>query len=92
MNELDSFYKVYIQKLIKNDESLVLLFHISPNFDVKYNLLRVFEDLLRTLPYDFLIQNKVENSSSLAVQVSLKDFKFISKLYFHILFRNTQKP
>ena len=58
---------------MKNDESLVLLFHVSPVTDAKFNLLTVFENLLKTVPYDFVMQKTPSNVDSLSMQVSSKD-------------------
>lgn len=55
---------------MKNDESLVLLFHVSPVTDAKFNLLTVFENLLKTVPYDFVMQKTPSNVDSLSMQVS----------------------
>lgn len=66
---INKFYQNYIHKLIKNDESLVLLFHVSPFTDAKFNLLNVFKNLLKTVPYDFVVHKNLSNTDSLSVQV-----------------------
>jgi len=84
---LDEFYAKYIVKLIKNDESLVLLFHMTTKMFIKYNLLEIFQKLLKKIPLEFwLSQRQAQGLEVLAVQVESLDLAVLPKLHLHPLF------
>lgn len=72
--------------LIDNDESLLLLLHVTPSFFVKYFLLKILKKFLRTLPLDIWLLNKSRlDWDSLAGEItgSFVSFNFI--LFLEIL-------
>jgi hypothetical protein len=71
MEGFDSFYQSYLQKLVRNEDSLILLFHLSNRMFVKYNLLALFKAFLRCLNLDVMLgAPKTQAAGIFAVQVS----------------------
>lgn len=67
----ETFYTNYIHKLIRNDDSLVLLFHISSKMFVKYNLLDIFKSFLKILQLDKILnETKTKKIDTFAIQVN----------------------
>ena len=57
ISSLNDFYTNYMHKLIDNDESLLLLMHVTPSLFVKYFLLKIFKKILKTLPLEIWLLN-----------------------------------
>ena len=86
MEELNAFYTNYVQKLVDNDESLLLLLHSTRSLFAKYFLLNIFKKILSTLPLDIWLLNQARLSwDSLAGDItgSFVSFNFI--LFLEIL-------
>lgn len=71
LKNLNKFYNQYIQKLIQNEDSLVLLFHTTPNLFIKYFLLELFQNLLKHIPLNNLNlkKNNLHKFDNIGIQV-----------------------
>jgi hypothetical protein len=75
-----------VYNLIDNDESLLLLLHVTPSFFVKYFLLKIFKKFLKTLPLDIWLLNKSRlNWDSLAGEITSSFVSFNFILFLEIL-------
>lgn len=86
ISELNNFYSNYVYSLIDNDESLLLLLHVTPSFFVKYFLLKILKKFLKTLPLDIWLLNKSRlDWDSLAGDISSSFVSFNFILFLEIL-------
>ena len=89
LKNLNKFYFQYIQKLIQNEDSLVLLFHTTPHLFIKYFLLELFQNLLKHIPLNNLEENLKKNNlhkfDNIGIQMTQSFQSFVFILFLEIL-------